>query len=209
MKHTQAVITHEFGPFPQVDCVHGVSHDGALVWFASGNRLNALNPENETITRTLPIAADAGTAFDGTFIYQIVGAAIQKIEPDTGAIVATIPAPEGQENSGLAWADGLLWVGGGRGRTICQVDPATGAVVGRLRSDRFVTGITWVNDELWHGTWQDDTSDIRRIDPDTGTPLECLEMPPGTGVSGLEKDADGQFLCGGGPDGKIRRVCRA
>jgi hypothetical protein len=68
--------------------------------------------------------------------------------------------------------------------------------------------VTWTDGELWHGTWEGDESDLRRIDPRTGEVLERLEMPPGLGVSGLESDGGDQFFCGGGSSGKVRAVRR-
>ena len=77
-----------------------------------------------------------------------------------------------------------------------------------IESNRFVTGVTWVDGELWHGTWEGDESEIRRIDPESGAVLERLEMPHGTGVSGLESDGADLFYCGGGASGKVRAVRR-
>jgi glutamine cyclotransferase len=208
MKLTRAEIRREYGPFPEIDCVHGVSFDGQRVWFASGDRLNALDPESGEIVGTLEVVADAGTAFDGTHLFQIGEGVIRKIDPKTGEVLGTIPAPGSGEDSGLAWAEGTLWVGHYRGRKVHQVDPETGAVLRTIESDRFVTGVTWVDGELWHGTWQDDTSDVRRIDPETGDVLERLEMPAGAGVSGLESDRGEQFFCGGGSSGKVRAIRR-
>ena len=121
----------------------------------------------------------AGTAFDGQHLFQIAEDRIQKIDPKTGQVLATIPAPGGGGDSGLAWAEGTLWVGQYRGRKIHQIDPETGAILRTIESNRFVTGVTWVDGELWHGTWEGDESDLRRIDPQTGEVLERLEMPPG------------------------------
>jgi glutamine cyclotransferase len=208
MKRARAEILREYGPFPAVECVHGVSFDGKRVWFASGDRLNALDPESGEIVGALDVAADAGTAFDGTHLFQIAEAVIQKIDPKSGKVLATIPAPGNGGDSGLAWAEGTLWVGQHRGRRIHQIDPDTGAVLHTIESDRFVTGVTWVDGELWHGTWEDEASDVRRIDPETGEVLERLEMPAGTGVSGLESDRGGRFFCGGGRSGKVRAVQR-
>jgi streptogramin lyase len=206
MKHTPAEILREYGPFPEVDGVHGVSFDGQRVWFASGDRLNALDPESGEIVGALDVAAHAGTAFDGKHLFQIAEAVIRKIDPRTGEVVGTIPAPGNGGDSGLAWAEGTLWVGQNRDRKIHQVDPETGAVLRTIESDRFVTGVTWVDGELWHGTWQDEASDVRRIDPETGEVLERLEMPAGTGVSGLESDRGDRFFCGGGSSGKVRAI---
>jgi glutamine cyclotransferase len=208
MKHTAAEILREYGPFPEVDAVHGVSFDGERVWFASGDRLNAVDPESGEIVSAIAVAADAGTAFDGKHLYQIAEAVIRKIDPKTGVVLSTIPAPGNGGDSGLAWAEGTLWVGQHRGRKIHQVDPETGAVLRTIESDRFVTGVTWVDGELWHGTWQNEASDVRRIDPATGEVLERLEMPVGTGVSGLESDGGDRFFCGGGNSGNVRAIRR-
>jgi outer membrane protein assembly factor BamB len=208
MKHSQAEILREYGPFPEVDGVHGVSFDGQRVWFAAGDRLNALDPESGNIVGALDVAALAGTAFNGKHLFQIAEAVIRKIDPKTGEVLGTIPAPGKGGDSGLAWAEGTLWVGQYRDRRIHQVDPETGAVLRTIESDRFVTGVTWVDGELWHGTWQDETSDVRRIDPETGEVLERLEMPAGTGVSGLESDSGDRFFCGGGNSGTVRAIRR-
>ncbi len=208
MKHAQAEIIREYGPFPGVDAVHGVSFDGREVWFASGERLNALDPESGKVVRSLDVAAHAGTAFDGKHLFQIAEAVIQKIDPGTGEVLGTIPAPGNGGDSGLAWAEGSLWVGQNRGRTIHQIDPETGTVLRTIESDRFVTGVTWVDGELWHGTWENEASDVRRVDPVTGEVLERLDMPAGTGVSGLEADGGDRFFCGGGNSGTVRVVCR-
>ena len=208
MKHSAAEILREYGPFPEVDAVHGVSFDGQRVWFASGDRLNSLDPQSGKIVGAIDVAAHAGTAFDGKHLYQIAEAVIRKIDPRTGEVLNTIPAPGSGGDSGLAWAEGTLWVGQHRGRKIHQVDPETGAVLRTIESDRFVTGVTWVDGELWHGTWQDEAGDVRRIDPETGEVLARLEMPAGTGVSGLESDGGDRFFCGGGNSGKVRAIRR-
>jgi glutamine cyclotransferase len=206
MKHAAAEVVREYGPFPGVENVAGVSFDGNLVWFATEDRLNALDPDSGVVSRSLDIAADAGTAFDGKHLFQIAEAVIRKIDPKTGEVLTTIPAPGDGGDSGLAWADGSLWVGQHRGRRIHQVDPETGRVLRTIESDRFVTGVTWVDGELWHGTWEENQSDIRRVDPSTGEVLERLDLPPGTGVSGLESDGGDCFYCGGGRSAKVRVI---
>lgn len=208
MKHAHAEILREYGPFPEVDDVAGVSFDGKRIWFASGDRLNALDPESGEVIGALDVTADAGTAFDGTHLFQIAEAVIRKIDPKTGEVLGEIPTPGEGGASGLAWAEGALWVGKHRGRKIHQVDPETGNVLRTIDSDRFVTGVSWVDGELWHGTWEGEASDVRRVDPETGAVLECLEMPTGVGVSGLESDGYDRFFCGGGPSGKVRAIRR-
>jgi glutamine cyclotransferase len=208
MKRSAAEIVREYGPFPGVDRVNGVTYDGQQVWFAAGDKLHSLDPASGETQRSIDVTSHAGTAFDGQHLFQIVEDRIQKIDPQTGRVLATIPAPGGGSDSGLAWAEGSLWVGQYRDRKIHQVDPRTGAILRTIQSNRFVTGVTWVDGELWHGTWEDDKSDLRRIDPQSGDVLESLEMPPGIGVSGLESDGRDQFFCGGGSSGKVRAVRR-
>ena len=203
-----AEIVREYGPFAGAENVHGVTHDGHNVWAATGAALVAFDPESGKTMRTLACAGDAGTAFDGTYLYQIAEARIDKIEPATGNVVASIPAPGHGSDSGLAWAEGSLWVGQYRDRKIHQIDPATGAVQRTIESNRFVTGVTWVDGELWHGTWEGDDSDIRRVDPDTGQVVTRLTMPEGTMVSGLESDGGDLFYAGGGDSGRVRAVRR-
>jgi glutamine cyclotransferase len=207
MKRSPAEIIREYGPFPGVEQVGGVSFDGQRVWFAAGDTLQALDPASGKTVQSIDVPAHAGTAFDGQYLYQLADERIRKIDPKTGQVLAIIPGPTGG-GSGLAWAEGSLWVGQYRNRKIHQIDPETGAILRTIESNRFVTGVTWVDGELWHGTWEGDESDVRRIDPQTGEVLERLEMPPDTGVSGLESNGSDQFLCGGGSSGKIRVIRR-
>jgi len=203
-----AEIVREYGPFGGATQVHGVSHDGQRVWAATGAQLVAFDPASGETTRTLARAGDAGTAFDGTHLYQIAQARIDRIDPATGEVLGSIPAPGHGSDSGLAWAEGSLWVGQYRDRRIHQIDPATGAIQRTIESNRFVTGVTWVDSQLWHGTWENDESELRRIDPASGEVLARLEMPAGIGVSGLESDGAELFYCGGGGSGKVRAVRR-
>lgn len=208
MTRHQATILREYGPFPGVDDVHGVTFDGRNVWFATGTGLMAFDPESGTAAGAIAMTANAGTAFDGRHLFQIAKDRIQKVDPESGRVVATIPAPGDGTNSGLAWAEGSLWVGAYKARKIHQVDPETGAILRTIESQRHVTGVTWVDGELWHGTWEGEASTLLRVDPDSGAVLETIEMPEGTGVSGLESDGRDRFFCGGGPSGTVRAVRR-
>ncbi|SED55057.1 PQQ-like domain-containing protein [Pseudomonas mohnii] len=208
MKQSAAEILREYGPFADVDKVHGLTWDGQQVWFASGEKINALDPDTGKTLRSIDVAAHAGTAFDGQHLFQIAEDRIQKIDPRTGRILGTIPAPGGGNDSGLTWAEGTLWVGQYQARKIHQIDPETGAILRTIESNRFVTGVTWVEGDLWHGTWEAEESELRRVDPHSGEVLESLKMPAGIGVSGLESDGGARFFCGGGTSGKVRVVRR-
>lgn len=207
MKRSAATILREYGPFPDVTDVHGVSYDGTNVWIATGDTLQAIAPDTGEMVRKLNVPAQAGTAFDGKHLFQIFGDRIQKIDPETGQVLGTIPTPNGG-GAGMAWAEGTLWVGQHRNRKIHQVDPETGAVLRTIESNRFVTGVTWLGDELWHGTWEADESQLRRIDPRSGEVLEQIDMPSAVGISGLESNGSDTFFCGGGNSGKLRVVRR-
>jgi glutamine cyclotransferase len=207
-RSTAAEIVREYGPFAGADNVGGVTYDGQNVWVALGDKLSALDPASGKVLRSIDVAAHAGTAFDGQHLFQIAEDRIQKIDPKTGRVLATIPAPGGGGDSGLTWAEGTLWVGHYRERKIHQIDPQTGAILRTIETKRFVTGVTWADGELWHATWEGEQSDLRRIDPRTGEVLETLDMPAGTGISGLESDGGDQFFCGGGRSGKLRAVRR-
>jgi glutamine cyclotransferase len=208
MNKSTADIVREYGPFPGVDGVHGVSYDGQNIWFASGDKLNAIDPTSGKKVRAIDVAAHAGTAFDGEHLFQIAESRIQKIDPKTGRVLNTIPAPGNGGDSGLAWAEGTLWVGEYRNRKIHQIDPETGKVLRTIESNRFVTGVTWLDGELWHATWEGDESELRRVDSKTGEVKETLAMPAGVNISGLESDGRDQFFCGGGKTGKVRAVRR-
>jgi glutamine cyclotransferase len=207
MKRSAAEILREYGPFPGVEHVAGVTYDGQYVWFASGDKLNALDPKSGKKVRAIDVAAHAGTAFDGHHLFQLSGDRIQKIDPNSSRVISTIPAPGGA-GSGLAWAEGSLWMGQYRNRKIHQIDPDTGAVLRTIESNRFVTGVSWVDGELWHATSEGNESELRHVDPQTGEVLEKLDMPPGVSVSGLESDGGDQFFCGGKGSGKVRAVRR-
>jgi streptogramin lyase len=203
-----AEIVREYGPFPGEPHIGGVSFDGSLVWFAGGEQMQAFDPQSGKSVRALDIACDAGTAFDGRHLYQIADDRIHKIDPATGKILSSIPAPGGGRDSGLTWAEGTLWVGQYRDRKIHQIDATTGAILRTIQSNRFVTGVTWVDGELWHATQEGGDSDIRRVEPKTGEVLARLTMPEGAEVSGLESDGRDLFYAGGGASGRVRTVRR-
>ena len=110
MHRSSAEIVREYGPFPGVDNVGGVTYDGRNVWIAAGDKLSAFDPASGEVLRSIDVAAHAGTAFDGEHLFQISEDRILKIDPETGSVLATIPAPGAGGDSGLAWAEGALWV---------------------------------------------------------------------------------------------------
>ena len=207
MTQSTATIVREYGPFQGVSEVHGVSFDGTHIWIATGDALRSVDPTSGKTVRTLYVPARAGTAFDGRYLFQIAGDLIQKVDPESGRVISTIPVPEGGA-SGMAWAEGALWVGQHRNRRIHRVDPESGAILSTIEANSFVTGVTWVDGELWHGTMEEGRSELRRIDPRTGELRDRLEMPSGIVVSGLESNGSDLFFCGGSTSGTVRAVRR-
>src|ERR1700710_1955420 len=168
-----AHVLREYGPFAGVPTVRGVTFDGAAAWVAGDTKIQSFDPNSGEAGRALDVQASAGTAFDGRHLFQIAGDRIQKIDPGTGQVLSTLPAPGGTGNdAGLTWAEGTLWVGQYRDRKIHQIDPDTGVILRTISSDRFVTGVTFVEGELWHATWENDESELRRVDPHSGAVLE-------------------------------------
>jgi hypothetical protein len=179
------------------------------VWFATDGKMVQVDPDTGAVQRELAVDADAGTAFDGRYIWQTGGDRIRKIDPATGAVVASIPAPA-PDASGLAWVDGVLWCGLYRSKKLLKLDPETGAILKELASDRLVTGVSFIDGALWHGSVPegDGRSELRRVDRESGAIEERLQMPEGAFVSGMEGAEDGRIFCGDPVASKLRVVRR-
>jgi glutamine cyclotransferase len=203
---TTAEILADYA-FPGIERVHGVTYDGKDAWMALGDRLQAVTPEG-VLGRALAVRAEAGSAFDGRYFYQIAAGKIHKLDPATGAVVATVPAPPDADYAGLTWAEGALWVGQYQGRRILKLDPETGVVLRVVQSDRMVTGVTFAEGELWHGAIEGGRAELRRVEPSTGEVHEVRSMPDAF-VSGLEYDGADRFYAGGGKSGRLRVIRRS
>ena len=194
--------------------VSGVSHDGHLVWLVNRGtqRLEALDPDTGAVERRLAgLRVGSGLTFDGNHLWGCDGDKILEIEPESGEVLRTIDVPPG--GSGLAWAEGALWLGQYRDRKILKIDPETGEVLETLSSDRLVTGVTWVDGQLWHGAWEKDdephVTELRRVDESDGRVLEVISMGDELLTSGVEADGEGRLWCGDSASGRVRAVRRA
>ena len=169
MKRKTAEIIARLGPSPGSTASTASPMTASACGFAAGDRLNAFDPASGKTLRSIDVAAHAGTAFDGRHLFQIAEDRIQKIDPETGRVLS--------DNSGAWRRRRLLGSPGpkersgsgniGTGRSTRSI-PRPGAILRTIESNRFVTGVTWVDGELWHGTWEGDESDLRRIDPASG-----------------------------------------
>jgi len=191
-------------PISDVENVHGVTFDGELAWLATGDRLLGIDPVSGEERRSFEVPSEAGTAFDGEHLWQLAGGKIRRVNRDTGEVMRTIDAPEGGVNiSGMAFAEGHLWLGGYKDKRILKLDPETAKVVRVIETDRYVTGVSWTDGGLWCGASYDGEpiSELRRIEPDTGNVAEAITLPEGVNCSGLEvNSAGGQIYFGSGPN---------
>jgi hypothetical protein len=206
-RHEDAEIAREYVPFADRGTVRGVTFDGKLVWFARDDELVAFDPAAEKVVRRLPVpSADAGTAFDGEHLYQLAKGEVLVIDPNDGRVVRRFRAPEDGHASGMAWADGYLFIGQFHESRIHKVDAKTGEVVKTLTSDRFVTGVSCIDGALWHAVSNDGKPcELRRVAAD-GTVEESLGVPVAS-ISGVERTRSGEFWCGG-EKGTLRLVRR-
>lgn len=203
----QAEVVAEYGPFPGIDHIHGVTYDGQRAWIATGDRLQAVDPDG-ALGSAIPVRAEAGTAFDGRHFYQIAEGKIQKVDPATGDVLGIVPAPPSVDYAGLTWAEGALWVAEYKGQRILKIDPETGRILRTVQSDRLLTGVTFADGDLWHGAVEEGRAELRRVDPKSGEVLESLAMPGDAFVSGLEYAGEDRFYAGGGRSGRLRVVRR-
>ncbi len=200
----EAEVEAEYGPLPGVDGLRGLTFDGTHLWCATGEELRVVELGSARTAQRFPVRSGAGTAFDGQYLYQLDGATIYRIDPKSGTVMAEIPSPEGG-GSGMAWAEGSLWVGKYQEGRIYRIDPGSGEILAVLEIGNFVTGVTFANGELWHATPGDDGASLHRLDPNSGAVKERASFQAEAFVTGLTSDGHGTFYCAG-VDGKIRAV---
>ncbi len=203
---TSARITDDVD-VPGVDMIHGVTFDGTHVWFAGGpdQDLFCVDPASGRVVRRLGRRdCGAGLAFDGEHLWAVCEEGkrerIDRIDRANGKTLRSIPLHD-DHPSGLAFAAGFLWLGSYRNRRILKIDPRDGRVVKTIASDRLVTGVTWVDGELWHGTYPERDEDVepgelRAIDAETGAVKRRVQLPAGTRISGTEWDGGEKIWLG-------------
>ncbi len=199
-------IERTYGPFEGARGAFGVAHDGLHLWVAGGDGIRAVDPGSGEVVGIAQVNADAGTAYDGRWLYQLSEGFILRVDPKTGTEVGRVPAPCQEGHSGMAWANGSLWIGEYRGGRIHRVDPATGEVQSVVQTQRYVTGIAWVGPHLWHGSAGAGRADVDHLDEASGQALRRLQLPEGLAVAGVAVDPEGRMYCAGGSDGLVRLI---
>lgn len=201
-----AEVAREYVPIDDTP-IHGVTFDGKLVWFAREGEVVGFDPDANAVVRRFAVPlAGAGTAFDGEHLYQLAKDEIVVLRPSDGQIVRKLPAPGNGTSSGMAWGDGYLWIGQYSASKIHKVDPKNGEIVRTFSSDRFVTGVSFSDGNLWHAvSGNEEPPELRRLAAD-GTVEETLDVPVPF-IAGMERTRDGDFWCAG-EKGHLRRVRR-
>jgi hypothetical protein len=109
----------------------------------------------------------------------------------------------------MAYAEGFLWIGQYRGQSVLKVDPKTGQVKKKIARDRLVTGVSFAEGELWHGSVSGDQQSpaamLHRLDPETLEERGRYPLPDTMWISGLERDPKSRrFWAGGHVKGVLR-----
>ena len=209
MKRSAANIVREYGPFPDVERRTWRHLSTAPTsGLRPATQLNAVDPDSGKTVRALDVAAHAGTAFDGRHLFQIAENRIQKIDPDSGRCSQRYRRPKAATPD---WPGRKARSGSGSTATARSTRsiPQTGAILRTIESNRFVTGVTWVDDELWHGTWEADQSELRQ--GRSASRAKCLSRSTcrrASAYRGSSSNGGDTFFCGGGGSGKVRAVRR-
>lgn len=100
------------------------------------------------------------------------GAAIRRIEPETGKITKTIPVDEGSE--AIVFAYGSIWVVNGSEDSLLRIDPQTNEVVREITVGKGPSAISAGAGALWVANTDDGT--VSRVDPETRSVTNTIEL---------------------------------
>jgi len=128
-----------------------------------------------------PDGATRGLTFDGTYLWSADngdgnsqnGAKIYKLDPNTGAIIASY-SPLGTSPNGLAWDGQYLWHSDHGTGQIYKLDPSTVTVITSFSAPGgFPFDLAWYDGYLY--AVQGNTTTISKIDPATGTEVAQIQ----------------------------------
>jgi DNA-binding beta-propeller fold protein YncE len=119
-------------------CDAGTAFDGTYLYQIAEARIDKIDPATGDVVASIPAPGqgrDSGLTWaEGSlWVGQYRDRKIHKIDPDTGTILRTIESD--RFVTGVTWVDGELWHGTWEAdeSDIRRVDPASGAVLERLR----------------------------------------------------------------------------
>jgi len=180
---------------------HGIAFDGRDLWLCgwevpdgTGSKLMRINFDSLGILATLDYPGDYtgnwphGITYAGSFLWanNLETHTLDKIHPNTGELLATLPAPT--ENSvGVAWDGQSLWTMDPQLNLIYKQDAATGMVLGTIATPaEGCTGLAWDDDYLW--VISPETAMAYQVDVDELNAGEQVRLPftlypnPGKGM---------------------------
>jgi len=103
---------------------------------------------------------------------------IQRIDPETNRLVATIEAPAGLTE--LAAAGGSLWAANGDENKLFRIDPKRNAIVQTIQGPGYPDSLTSGAGHLWAVNPNDGI--VTELDPSTGAVTGTIALPPGSPV---------------------------
>ncbi|MEJ2583255.1 MAG: glutaminyl-peptide cyclotransferase, partial [Acidobacteriota bacterium] len=125
-------------PTPAADWSFGLDHDGTNIWGDLDDPaiIYQLNGTTGALFNSFasPYQSPNGVAFDGSQVWHSAYADdLALMDPASGTVTRTIPAPGNKSPRGLEWVDGALWVVDANiypSDAIYRVDPSDGTVLG-------------------------------------------------------------------------------
>lgn len=155
-------------------------------------------PCGSVMSHSVPPAIPGGVGFDGTHVWLggfFSAPLLWKIDPASGAVVGTLPAPD-LHIGGIVCVDDTIWVCAEQTAMIYQLDSTSGAVLNAFPSptigddDPNGAGLAWDGLALWHADYRQNV--VYRLDPVTGAILWTIPAPT-IGPSGLSY-VDGKLV---------------
>lgn len=100
------------------------------------------------------------------------GGAVRRLDPDTGAIAATIRLGDGP--TAMAYGAGAIWVASDVGDSVMRIDLRTNSVVRAISVGADPVALAVGDDAIWVANSGDGT--VSRIDPATNQVTETIEV---------------------------------
>lgn len=154
-------------------------------------------------TRETLVSAPVNSFYVGTGAGSIWGASgsdVVRIDPETAAVVATIPLDPSFDVTEVEGTDDAVWATVKEAAMVYRIDPTTDTVVARIGAGAYAHGILIQPDAVWISNAHEET--VTRIDPATNTAVAFVQGP-GSGVGLAEGDGS---VWASNRDGMVFRI---
>jgi virginiamycin B lyase len=172
--------------------------DGNAVWTTNDGRIERWSTAGKLASVEVP--KPCGTMaldFGSLWVANCKGGEVYRIDPKTGAIVATIPVglgPSGELN--VVSGAGYVWAPNETAGTIAKIDPGTNAVVATITVAPGTSYLAFGFDALWAASGK--SQSLQRIDAEGNAVTHTLtlgKMPgflaAGEGAVWIQEQGDG------------------